>query len=86
MPILSYSEAINEALRGEMERDMAHQRGSPGAEVAAEIAELVLDYLDSPIRCMAAKNVLALCAPAVEQFVLPGTQDITEAASAACDE
>jgi pyruvate dehydrogenase E1 component beta subunit len=57
----------------------AHKRSGPGAEIAALIAEHALDYLDAPIRRVAAKNVPLPYAPALEQFVLPGKDDIVNA-------
>ncbi|MCS6848144.1 MAG: alpha-ketoacid dehydrogenase subunit beta [Anaerolineae bacterium] len=57
----------------------AHKRGGPGAEIAAVLAEHALDYLDAPIRRVAAKNVPLPYAPALEQFVLPGEGDIVAA-------
>ncbi|MBO9344999.1 MAG: alpha-ketoacid dehydrogenase subunit beta [Chloroflexi bacterium] len=57
----------------------AHKRAGPGAEIAALIAEEALDYLDAPIRRVAAKNVPLPYAPALEQFVLPNEHDIIAA-------
>jgi len=57
----------------------AHKRSGPGAEIAALIAEQALDYLDAPIRRVAAKNVPLPYAPTLEQFVLPGKDDIVAA-------
>ncbi|BCX06003.1 MAG: TPP-dependent acetoin dehydrogenase complex, E1 protein subunit beta [Candidatus Roseilinea sp.] len=57
----------------------AHKRSGPGAEIAALLAEHALDYLDAPIRRVAAKNVPLPYAPALEQFVLPGEGDIVMA-------
>lgn len=57
----------------------AHKRSGPGAEIAAIIAEHALDYLDAPIQRVAAKNVPLPYAPAMEQFVLPGQDDIIAA-------
>ncbi|MGQ9904462.1 MAG: alpha-ketoacid dehydrogenase subunit beta [Anaerolineae bacterium] len=57
----------------------AHKRAGPGAEIAALLAEEAMDYLDSPIARVAAKNVPLPYAPALEQFVLPGLQDIVDA-------
>ena len=57
----------------------AHKRSGPGAEIAAVLAEQVVDSLDSPIVRVAAKNVPLPYAPALEQYVLPGAQDIVEA-------
>lgn len=57
----------------------AHKRSGPGAEIAAVIAEHALDYLDAPIQRVAAKNAPLPYAPAMEQFVLPGQDDIVAA-------
>jgi pyruvate dehydrogenase E1 component beta subunit len=57
----------------------AHRRSGPGAEVAAVLAEQALDYLDAPIQRVAARNVPLPYAPALEQFVLPGREDIVQA-------
>ncbi|MCS7087625.1 MAG: alpha-ketoacid dehydrogenase subunit beta [Thermoflexales bacterium] len=57
----------------------AHRRAGPGAEIAAVIAEEALDYLDAPIRRVAAKNVPIPYAPSMEQFVLPSAADIVAA-------
>jgi pyruvate/2-oxoglutarate/acetoin dehydrogenase E1 component len=57
----------------------AHKRSGPGAEIAAVIAEQALDWLDAPIQRVAAKNVPLPYAPALENFVLPGKDDIIEA-------
>jgi pyruvate dehydrogenase E1 component beta subunit len=60
----------------------AHKRAGPGAEIAAILAEEALDYLDSPIARVAAKNVPLPYAPALEQFVLPNADDILKAVNA----
>ena len=60
----------------------AHRRAGPGAEIAAVIAEEALDYLDSPIARVAARNVPLPYAPALEQYVLPNNEDIQRAARA----
>ena len=57
----------------------AHKRSGPGAEIAAIIAEEALDYLDSPIARVAARNVPLPYSPGLEQYVLPNVNDIVEA-------
>jgi pyruvate/2-oxoglutarate/acetoin dehydrogenase E1 component len=42
----------------------AHERAGPGAKTAALVAEQALNYLDAPIRRVAAKNVPLPYAPA----------------------
>lgn len=59
-----------------------HQRGGVGAELAALIAEEALEYLDAPVKRVAARNVPIPYAPEMERFVLPSTQDIITAARA----
>lgn len=58
----------------------AHKRLGPGAELAAMIAEEGIAYLDGPIVRVAAKNVPIPYSPELENYVLPGTGDIVEAA------
>lgn len=58
----------------------AHRRGGAGAEIAALIAEEAVDWLDGPIVRVAARNVPLPYAPELENFVLPGAQDIVAAA------
>jgi pyruvate dehydrogenase E1 component beta subunit len=58
----------------------AHKRLGPGAEIAALIAEEAIAYLDGPIVRVAARNVPLPYSPELENYVLPQTQDIIEAA------
>jgi pyruvate dehydrogenase E1 component beta subunit len=58
----------------------AHQRSGPAAEIAAMLAEEAVEYLDGPIRRVAAKNVPLPYSPLLEDFVLPDVQDIVQAA------
>ena len=58
----------------------AHKRLGPGAEIAAMIAEEAISYLDGPIVRVAARNVPLPYSPELENYVLPQTQDIIEAA------
>ena len=58
----------------------AHKRLGPGAEIAAVIAEEAIGYLDGPILRVAAKNVPLPYSPELENYVLPGVDDIVEAA------
>lgn len=58
----------------------AHRRGGPGAEIAAMIAEEAVQWLDSPIVRVAAKNVPLPYSPVLEQYVLPSVSDIVQAA------
>ena len=58
----------------------AHRRSGPGAEIAAMLAEEAIEYLDGPIVRVGAKNVPLPYSPALEDFVLPGVEDIVAAA------
>jgi pyruvate dehydrogenase E1 component beta subunit len=57
----------------------AHKRLGPGAEIAAMLAEETVEYLDAPILRVAARNVPLPYSPELENYVLPGAQDILEA-------
>lgn len=60
----------------------AHLRNGPGAEIAAVLAEEAVEYLDGPIVRIGAKNVPLPYSPILEQYVLPGMEDIVRAAKA----
>ena len=62
----------------------AHQRSGPGAEIAAVLAEEAIEYLDGPILRVSAKNVPLPYSPDLERYVLPGVDDIVEAARLLC--
>ncbi len=53
--------------------------GGIGGEVAALIAEHAFDYLDGPVRRLAALDAHTPFAPPLEEFVLPNTNKIVEA-------
>jgi len=52
--------------------------GGFGAEIAARIGEELFDYLDAPVLRVAAKDVPIPFSPALENYVLPQTDDIAE--------
>lgn len=54
----------------------AHERSGPGAEIAAMLAGEAVEYLDGPIVRVAAKNVPIPYSPVLEEYVLPGVEDI----------
>jgi pyruvate dehydrogenase E1 component beta subunit len=58
----------------------AHHRLGPAAEIAAVLAEEAVEYLDGPVLRVAAKNVPLPYSPVLEDFVLPGVDDIVQAA------
>ncbi len=62
----------------------AHRRSGPGAEISAVIAEEAIEYLDGPIIRIGAKNVPLPYSPELENHVLPGTDDIVDAAKRLC--
>ena len=49
----------------------ACKRGGYGAEIHATISEKAFDYLDAPIKRVAAANTPVPFAPAMEDFVIP---------------
>lgn len=58
----------------------AHERSGPGAEIAAMLACDAVEYLDGPIMRVAAMNVPLPYSPVLEDYVLPGVEDIVNAA------
>jgi pyruvate dehydrogenase E1 component beta subunit len=57
----------------------AWKTGGIGAEIAASVAEDALDYLDAPIKRVAALDTSIPYNPKLEQHVLPNIQDIMKA-------
>lgn len=57
----------------------AHKRSGPGAEISAMLAEEAVEYLDGPILRIGAKNVPLPYSPVLEDYVLPGKEDIINA-------
>jgi 2-oxoisovalerate dehydrogenase E1 component beta subunit len=53
--------------------------GGIGGEVAAIIAEHALDYLDGPIKRVAALDTHVAFSPPLEEYILPNTNKIVEA-------
>jgi pyruvate dehydrogenase E1 component beta subunit len=58
----------------------AHLRSGPGAEIAATLANDAVEYLDGPIIRIGARNVPLPYSPVLENYVLPGVDDIVMAA------
>jgi len=57
----------------------ACKTGGFGAEVAAIVSEKAIDYLDAPIKRVAALDAPIPCGEVFENFVLPGVDDIIHA-------
>jgi pyruvate/2-oxoglutarate/acetoin dehydrogenase E1 component len=55
------------------------KRSGIGAEIAATIAEEMLDLLHAPVRRVAAPNTPAPFSPPMEQFYIPSVEKITSA-------
>jgi pyruvate/2-oxoglutarate/acetoin dehydrogenase E1 component len=56
------------------------RRGGFGAEIAATIGEEAFDYLDAPIKRVAAAETPVPFSPPLEDAFLPNPQKIVEAA------
>jgi len=54
-------------------------RAGVSAELAAWASGNLFDYLDAPVKCVAAKNTPIPFAPASEKAVIPQEEDITQA-------
>jgi pyruvate/2-oxoglutarate/acetoin dehydrogenase E1 component len=55
------------------------RRGGLGAEIAATVAEEMMDFLDAPVRRVAAPDTPAPFAPAMERFYVPDALRIARA-------
>ena len=62
----------------------AHRTGGFGAEVAALVADKAFDYLDAPIKRLAALDSPVPFGLGLESFVLPTAKDVVEAARSMC--
>lgn len=56
----------------------AHLRAGPGAEIAAILAQEAIGYLDAPVMRVGAKNVPFPYNPDLENFILPGVDEIVQ--------
>ncbi len=54
--------------------------GGAGGEIAARIAEKAFDYLDGPVVRVAAQDTPVPYSPPLEEYFLPGVDDVLEAA------
>lgn len=57
----------------------AWKRGGVGAEIASTIMEEAMDYLDAPVKRVAALNIPVPFSPALEKYVIPNENDIIKA-------
>ena len=57
----------------------AWKRGGAGAEIASIIIEEAMDYLDAPVKRVAALNIPVPFSPALEKYVIPNENDIIRA-------
>lgn len=55
--------------------------GGVGAEIAAIVAEKAFDYLDAPIKRIAARDVPVPFSPVLENFVIPTEERIVKEVS-----
>ncbi len=58
----------------------APKTAGTGAEIAAQIAELAFDYLDTPILRVCGKDTPIPFSPVMERFAVPQVEDIIEGA------
>ncbi len=76
------SETILESVKKTHALVVAHeavQFAGPGAEIAAMVAEEALDYLDAPIKRVGAPFCPVPFSPPLEQFYIPGADNIIAA-------
>ncbi len=75
-------EAIAESVRKTSRVIVAHEDPLSygyGAEIAARISDELFEYLDAPVRRVAATDTFVAYAPQVEDFILPQSEDVEKA-------
>ena len=55
-----------------------------GGEIAARIAGELFEYLDAPVRRVAALDTFVAYAPQLEDAILPQVEDVARAITEAC--
>ncbi|HNU08693.1 MAG TPA: alpha-ketoacid dehydrogenase subunit beta, partial [Pyrinomonadaceae bacterium] len=76
-------EAIAESVKKTSRVIVAHEDSLSfgyGAEISARIADELFEYLDAPVRRVAATDTFVAYAPQVEDYILPQIEDIEKAA------
>jgi pyruvate/2-oxoglutarate/acetoin dehydrogenase E1 component len=75
-------EAILKSVKKTSRLVIAHEaweRGGWGSELSALVADKAIEYLDAPIKRVAAKNSPIGFAPQFESYIIPGPQEIVTA-------
>jgi 2-oxoisovalerate dehydrogenase E1 component len=75
-------EAIAESVKKTSRVIVAHEDPLSygyGAEIAARISDELFEYLDAPVRRVAATDTFVAYAPRVEDFILPQSEDVEKA-------
>jgi 2-oxoisovalerate dehydrogenase E1 component len=75
-------EAIAESVKKTSKAIVAHEDMKSwgyGAEIAARIGEELFDWLDAPVRRVAAMDTFVAYQPVLEEAILPGVEDLYKA-------
>jgi len=78
LDMATISESVQKTNRAVIVHE-ACRTGGFGAELASRIMEDVFDYLDAPVKRVAAKDVPVPFSPPLEDAVLPGVADVIDA-------
>jgi len=81
LDMATVSESIRKTNRAVIVHE-ACRTGGFGAELAARIQEELFDYLDAPVKRVAARDVPIPFSPPMEDFVLPSVSDVIDAVRA----
>ncbi len=80
-------ESILESVRKTNRVIVAHEDSLSwgyGAEIAARISDELFEYLDAPVRRVAALDTFVAYAPQVEDAILPQVEDVLRAITELC--